>query len=550
MSREIVNRDWGPSHQQMAPPFQKRQPWVWKLVGWFAVALLAHSIIDRNGGDVVGWSFKAVLLGWLVRLFVGAVRDGRIPVPWPRTEETTPAPELLPALTGGSQTPAEAVRAEAVRLGGGAYLGLARSGRWLLADPKHAVMVLGPPQSGKTAAVFIPTILGSSGAVISTSTKPDVMRATVRARSEIGQAWLFDPSASVRELPDGVRRLNWSPVAAASTWDGALLMAQAMTTHTRPGGGTTNESHWSERAGSLLAPLLYAANQSERPIGDVLRWVQRHDLGPALEILADCDIEMAVDAVIGIQRTEGREQSSILSATSGVLSAYKSVAIQESAAHPNFDPDRFIRGSDTIYITAPEHHQRLCAPLVVGLLEQARHAVYELSASGPMDGPPVVFAIDEAPNIAPMPDPLALLSQAGGQGLKVYFGLQDMAQAANAWGQLVADAFMTMFQIKVILSGIGHAPTLEGISLALGEYDRNMVSSSVGLSSPQEWLTGDTHSDTVNYQTVRQRVLPPGEIARLPPGQALLLRGMDWEPMQLTKWYETEPWRTVGGTGG
>jgi type IV secretory pathway TraG/TraD family ATPase VirD4 len=142
---------------------------------------------------------------------------------------------------------------------------------------------------------------------------------------------------------------------------------------------------------------------------------------------------------------------------------------------------------------------------------------------------------------------VALLSQAGGQGLKVYFGLQDMAQAANAWGQLVADAFMTMFQVKVILSGIGHPPTLEGISLALGEYDRNMVSSSVGLSDPQEWFSAETHTDTVNYQTMRQRVLPPGEIARMPKGQALLLQGMDWQPMKLTKWYESEPWRTVGG---
>jgi type IV secretion system protein VirD4 len=530
----------------MAPPFEKRQSWAWKVVGWFALALVAHGVVDPGGRDVVLWSLKALVIGWLAKLLLQRVLDGRILIQWPRSEGETRAPEVLPGLTGGSQTPAETVRAEVARLGCGGYLGLGRGGRWLLADPKHAVMVLGPPQSGKTAAVFIPTILGSSGAVISTSTKPDVMRATVRARAEIGQAWLFDPTASVRELPDGVRRLNWSPVAAASTWDGALLMAQAMTTHTRLG-GTTNESHWSERAGSLLAPLLYAANQSELSIGDVLRWVQRHDLGPALEILGDCDIEMAVDAVIGIQRTEGRERSSILSATSGVLGAYKSIAIQESAAHPNFDAHRFVRSTDTIYITSPEHHQRLCAPLVVGLFEEARHAAYELAASGPMDGPPVVFAIDEAPNIAPMPDPLALLSQAGGQGLKVYFGLQDMAQAANAWGQLVADAFMTMFQIKIILSGIGHAPTLEGISLALGEYDRNMVSSSVGLSDPQEWLTADTHTDTVNYQTVRQRVLPPGEIARMPEGQALLVEGMDWQPMKLTKWYETEPWRTVAG---
>ncbi len=528
---------------------------MWKLAGWYIVALFAHSLIGPGGPEAFMWSLEALVVGWLSARFTRAVRDGRIPLGWLLTRLTTlrtPVPEVLPALKADAQlTPGEAVRAEVARLGGGGYLGLSRSGRWLLADPKHAVLVLGPPQSGKTASVFIPTIAAALGAVISTSTKPDVMRATLKARSEIGQAWLFDPTGSVRELPDGVRRLNWSPVSAASSWDGALMMAQAMTTHTRPGSGTTNESHWTERAGSLLAPLLYAANQAGLLIGEVLKWVHHHDLGPALEILADCDVTIAADVIKGVQRTESRERSSIISAAIGVLSAYKSVAIQESAAHPNFDAERFVRGSDTIYITAPEHHQRMCAPLVVGLLEEVRHAVYERSASEPVrdlvEWASVVLAVDEAPNIAPMHDPLALLSQAGGQGLKVYFGIQDMAQAAYVWGQPVADAFMTMFQVKVILSGIGHVPTLENISVALGEYDRRTVSSSVGLSDPQEWLSSDTHNESVNYQTQRQRVLTPGEIGKMPEGEALLMRGMDWEPLTLTEWFKNEPWRTVAG---
>jgi len=547
MSRAAAKKSWGPSHQEMAPPFEKRPSRLWKILGWFVLALALHAAVDPKGHDALAWSLEALLIGWFGRLLLHAIQDGRIPIRRPLRRGEAPAPDVMPVPTGGSQTPGEAVRAEVARLGGGGYLGLSRHGRWLLADPKHAVLVLGPPQSGKTASVFIPTIAAASGAVISTSTKPDVMRATLKARSEIGQAWLFDPTGSVRELPEGVRRLNWSPVAAASTWDGALMMAQAMTTHTRPGSGTTNESHWTERAGSLLAPLLYAANQAGLPIGEVLKWVHHHDLGPALEILADCDVAIAADVIKGVQRTESRERSSIISAAIGVLSAYKSVAIQESAAHPNFDAARFVRGTDTIYITAPEQHQRMCAPLVVGMLEEVRHALYERSASEPMDWASVVLAVDEAPNIAPMHDPLALLSQAGGQGLKVYFGIQDMAQAASVWGQLVADAFMTMFQVKVILSGIGHVPTLEDISVALGEYDRRTVSSSIGLSDPQEWLSSDTHNESVNYQTQRQRVLSPGEIRKMPEGQALLMRGTDWEPLTLTEWFKNEPWRTVAG---
>ena len=213
-------------------------------------------------------------LAWLALI---ALVDGRLARLWSLIARRAPAAELV-SEGGKAQTPGEAVRAEVARLGGGAYLGVEGAGSWVLADPESAVMVLGPPRSGKTSAVMIPAVMGASGAVIATSTKPEVMRATVAARSEVGQAWLFDPAASERRLPDGVRRLCWSPVAAASSWDEALVMARAMADCTRVGAGTTNESHWTERAAALLAPLLYAANLSDRPIAEVLRWTLRQDL--------------------------------------------------------------------------------------------------------------------------------------------------------------------------------------------------------------------------------------------------------------------------------
>jgi len=41
--------------------------------------------------------------------------------------------------------------------------------------------------------------------VISTSTKSDVMEATMRARGELGEVWLFDPSGKQTEPSEGVR---------------------------------------------------------------------------------------------------------------------------------------------------------------------------------------------------------------------------------------------------------------------------------------------------------------------------------------------------------
>jgi hypothetical protein len=84
---------------------------------------------------------------------------------------------------------------------------------------------------------------------------------------------------------------------------------------------------------------------------------------------------------------------------------------------------------------------------------------------------------------------------------------------------------------------------LESISLALGEYDRKVVSSSVGKGESERLRDPDHYNESVSYQTQRQRVLTPGEIAKLPPGQALLLQGADWRLIGLTSWFDSEPWR-------
>ncbi len=263
-------------------------------------------------------------------------------------------------------------------------------------------------------------------------------------------------------------------------------MARAMAACTSPGAGTTNEQHWRERSTALLAPLLLAANLAERPIAEVLRWVLRQDLEPAGLTLEDHEATVAKDVLVGIAKTDGRERSSIFSATAGVLAAYNADATRRSAARPNFDPERFVDSRDTIYVTAASHKQALAAPLVVGLLEQIRHATYARAGVGKLPTP-VFLCLDEVANIAPIHDLPALVSEAGGQGLHVMACLQDLSQARQRWGDAAADGFLSLFQTKLILSGIGDSRTLEAISLALGEYDRRLVSYTVGRSQSESF---------------------------------------------------------------
>jgi type IV secretory pathway TraG/TraD family ATPase VirD4 len=546
MSRAHQTSGWGPSHQHRKPPHDRR-PWI--QLG--AIALIAVGLkvigerLQREGpldaiSSTLGTVFRDALIATGVYLLVRVLKSGHLSTLLPALRRR---PSPCPADRSQHRTDLGAVvREHALRLGGGAFLGLAPGGSWITAEPEHAVMVLGPPRSGKTSSVVIPALLAAPGAAISTTTKPDVLRATWRSRSELGQVWLFDPSGEREQLPRQIRRLSWSPISAASSWDDALAMARAMAACTSVGRGTTNEQHWRERASALLAPLLYAANLSTRPISTVLRWVLRQDLVPARATLQDHDAAVADDVLEGIEKTDARERSSIFSATAGVLAAYNADATRRAAAMPNFDAGRFVTSSETIFITAPAHKQALCAPLVVGLLEEIRHATYRRAASGQVF-PPLFLCLDEVANIAPIHDLPALVSEAGGQGMHVMTCLQDLSQARERWGDAAAEGLLSLFQTKLILSGIADSRTLEAVSLVLGEYDRQLVSHTLGRSRQDGLLPPPgTSSESVTYHTQRERTLPPGDVAKLPPGRGLLLRGTSWGLVRLTPCFKTEPW--------
>ena len=442
--------------------------------------------------------------------------------------------------------PLQAVRAAAVRYGGAAYLGLTsrRELRWSRAE--RAVLVLGPPRSGKTSGVIIPTLISHTGPAVSTSTKPDVWQATSGARSSGGRVWVFDPTGSGAR--GGAQELRWSPVLASRSWDGALLIARAMTTNI--GAGTTDRSHWANRAQALLAPMLHAAAVHGRDIESVVDWVMRHELDDPGILLEDqrCS-KLAFGNLLGLLHTEERERSSIFSAAADALQAYGSEHALAAARDPNFDAARFVRSAETVYIHAPAEAQAAAAPIVCALLAEIRRAAYHAYAAGQLARGRVLFALDEVANIAPLEELPQIASEGGGQGLLLLAALQDLSQARQRWGAQ-ADGFLTLFGTKLILPGIADARTLESISTMLGEYDRQVVA----RTRPEPSLTGLLGGGqpgprrTTTYSTQRTRVLSPGEIANIPAGRALHLDGVRWELLTLTPAHLTEPWRTLTAT--
>jgi type IV secretory pathway TraG/TraD family ATPase VirD4 len=410
------------------------------------------------------------------------------------------------------------------------YLGAGTAGP-VLAPPQQAVLVLGPPRSGKTSSLVVPNIVGAAGAVVATSTKPDVLEATWRARSTVGRCWLFDP-AGVVKAPPGVTPVRWSPVQGSRDWESALLTARAIAGAARPGGRFGESAHWTERAEAMIAPLLHAAAVSDADMGQVMRWVNRHDLDSGLAALSLAGARVAVDVLSGLAATDSRELSGIWSTTAGILSAYRSETALDRAGDSNFDPGRLPLSGDTVYICSPARHQDLAAPIVVALLEQIRGSAY----NAPPGRPPVLLALDEAANIAPLPNLPAIVSEGGSQGLVTLACFQDLSQARVRWGA-AADGFLSLFGVKVVLPGIGDLRTLELVSRLAGDHDV-----AVRSVSRRPWWSGRQGGPTVSWTTRRQPRLPVDAVAHLSPGTAVLINGAlppAW--LRLTPWYLTAP---------
>lgn len=421
---------------------------------------------------------------------------------------------LSPRLARALQIPAPAAWPERFP---GAYLGWGARGP-VFTGPEHAALIIGPPRSGKTTSVIIPAVAFWPGPAVVTSTKPDVLNATLRRRSALGTVWVWDPTGSA-PVPVPARPARWSPLAGCEDWGVALQRAFTLVGAARPD-PRGDAVHWTERASALLASLLHAAATDSLPLGVLMSWIHRRD---TLEPLARLDSRpasaAAADLLRGIALADPRETSGAYSTADGVLAAYRHPHTLAGATDPTFDPAAFVAGADTLHLVAPSHSHHQHAPIVCALLDQVRHHVAARASAIP----PVLWALDETANIAPLPQLPAVLADAGGQGLIVLTCLQDLSQARARWGP-AADGFLTLHPTTLLMPGVADVATLRAVTLLAGQVDTPHSS----LTRSGLWKASTTTS------TRRLPRLPEDVVAAGRAGEALRLAGTRPSRLRLT----------------
>ncbi|WP_370325380.1 TraM recognition domain-containing protein [Euzebya sp.] len=399
----------------------------------------------------------------------------------------------------------------------GYLLGRAR-GREVWATVEDSILLLGPPRSGKGLHVVINAVLDAPGAVITTSTRPDTLNVTIAARQAVGPVAVFDPQHLATRHDTGLR---WSIVRGCELPHTAMVRAAGLAASTGMGGGVVDGGFWEAKTRIAVQALLHAAALDGRDARTVYQWA----LNPASAADAVRILHTHPDAADGwadgldaVITADPRTRDSIWHGVALAVAALADPRVMHAVTpHPDeqFNPATFLRDGGTLYLLATGTGATASAALVAAFLEDLTETARTLAATAPGNrlDPPVLLALDEIGNLAPLPSLPTLMAEGGGTGITTMPVLQSMAQARSRWGDHAATAIWDAAIVKIILGGGSNSRDLTDLSSLLG--DRDEITSST---------TTDANGHRSHQRSVRRvPVMAPDAIRTLPFGTGLVL---------------------------
>jgi type IV secretion system protein VirD4 len=266
---------------------------------------------------------------------------------------------------------------------------------------EDSLVVLGPPRSGKGLHLVIPTILDAPGAVITTSTRPDNLTATLRARTATGPVAVFDPQRLAPGIPSATR---WSPIRGCQNPQTALVRAKALTTDAAS--GTTDANFWQASAKQAVRALLHAAALAGRTCTDLYRWslsaVQARE---AVLILSSHPKaapawHQGLESIVTADQRQRDSVWAMVSIAFAALADPKVLAAVSPAEGEEFDPETFLRAKGTVYLLGTSTGAAATAGLVGAFVEDVVEAARRIAAVSPAArlDPPLSLILDEAAN--------------------------------------------------------------------------------------------------------------------------------------------------------
>ena len=401
----------------------------------------------------------------------------------------------------------------------GYLLGTSR-GTKVWASVEDSILLIGPPRSGKGLHVVINAILDAPGAVVTTSTRPDNLTATLRARQRKGgPVAVFDPQHLAEGIPAGLR---WSPVRGCNDPLTAMIRANGLAAATGlSAGGVESGGFWEGKTRTALQSLLHAAALDGRPPAELFRWTLDPSAASEAVAILNSHPHAAMgwdDSLAAMIDADPKTRDSIWQGVSLALAALADPSVLDAVTPgpgETFDPEAFLTEHGSLYLLATGAGAGASAALVAAFVEDLIETARKLAARSPgarLD-PPLLLALDEVGNLAPLPSLPVLMAEGGGTGITTMPVLQSLAQARDRWSEHQAGAIWDASIVKIILGGASNSRDLQDLSTLIGERDEHTDSVTLG-----------DHGTRSSQRSIRRvPILPPDRIRTLPFGTGITL---------------------------
>jgi type IV secretion system protein VirD4 len=385
------------------------------------------------------------------------------------------------------------------------------------ASVEDSLIYVGPPRSGKGLHQVIGSIIDSPGAVVTTSTRPDNLAATVGLRRNTGPVAIFDPQGL--GSTEGIR---WSPIRGCENPTTAIVRASGLAAGAGfTKGGVSDGAFWHGQTEMALRGLLHAAAIDDSGIAQLYRW----SLEPASAIEAVTILNRSEnaaegwgDTLDGIVRMDARTRDAIWAGVRSALSALADPAVRKAFDPPageGLDPASFLRDRGTIYLLGTGVGASATSSFIAALLEDITESARQIAA-GNLGGrlePPLGMILDEIANLCAVPSLPALMADGGGSGISTLVVIQSLAQARDRWGEQAAAAMWDAATLRLILGGSAQPRDLQDLAAVCGERDEEI----------RNWSRGSDGAKTISTSTRRIPILPPDVLRTLPFGTGVLL---------------------------
>ena len=380
---------------------------------------------------------------------------------------------------------------------------------------------LAPTQSGKSRRDLVHKVIAAPGALLCSTTKPDLLEFSALSRArrpQTGPVVVYDATGAV----SWPAKLRWSPITGCENTDVARrrahTMVEAASVELASVGG--NDKVFRDRAKTVLQAYLMAAALHNYDVGALVRWAvsKPPDQEPVKLLHGGGYPELARNLRAEIGMVAETSDAVWMSVRRVIEPLMDPRLRQLCTPRPgeDFDARSFIANQGSLYLVAGQHQAAQAAPLLTALVEYWLTTAQEMALDSPNRrvDPPVTTVLDELTNATPVPQLPDIVSDSAGRGVLIHWAAQSLAKLEDVYTPARARQLLDNTTTLSVWGGLKDQRTLEWVSLLAGHHDRlRYQQHSDGVLRP-----GRTAVGTETVPTYR-----PGAIRTVQRGRVLVI---------------------------